>query len=143
MREEGTAENAKLQPHTLTFRDNLGDEWIFKVDLQDGTVETKGKNAQKKAAKIFYEAVQIEGKTLHQKIAELENKLSQKNGMFNAQSARILARDKTIRELREQINATKCCENCDSDGTSCEYCIRHEYNLNEGREYQDNWGRSK
>lgn len=39
---------------------------------QDGTVEVHKEGADKEAAKLFYEALQIEGKTLHDHIAALK-----------------------------------------------------------------------
>ncbi len=42
-----------------------------------GTVTIHKEGGDKEAARIFYEALEIEGKTLHQKIAELEAELKQ------------------------------------------------------------------
>ena len=41
----------------------------------DGTVIISEYGADKKAAKVFYESLQIEGKTLFQKIKDLEEQL--------------------------------------------------------------------
>jgi len=42
---------------------------------RDGTVIIHKEGNDKKAAKLFYESLMIEGKTLHQKIKELEEEL--------------------------------------------------------------------
>ena len=60
-----------------SFRFNNETELIMDIK-PDGSVETYVEGAQQKAAQIFYKALQIEGKTLHQRIAELEKQLKEK-----------------------------------------------------------------
>ena len=66
------------EPPAIDWRDlpyllELNDAGAPLVTIKpDGTVVVHREGADREAARVFYEALQMEGKTLHARIAELE-----------------------------------------------------------------------
>ena len=62
-------EESKFFLNTVDNNNNTNE--ILRIE-HDGTVVVSQYGKEKQAAEMFYEALQIEGKTLHQKIAKLQ-----------------------------------------------------------------------
>ncbi len=63
--------------YTLNFTDNNTDP-ILTIDYE-GTVTIHKEGGDKEAAKLFYDAFKFEGKTLREKIKELEKEIEKNN----------------------------------------------------------------